>query len=65
MSSADRRPRSRRTITIDLPPDQISWLDAQANGIMSRSAFARSLIARAMQGSQAPSISDPPTQGAQ
>jgi hypothetical protein len=64
MSSADRRPRSRRTITIDLPPDQISWLDAQANGIMSRSAFARALIARAMQSPPASTLSDPPAQGA-
>jgi hypothetical protein len=39
----------RRTITIDLPSEQIAWLDRQANAVMSRSAFVRQLIARAMQ----------------
>jgi hypothetical protein len=43
-----QRPQ-RRTITIDLPPDQISWLDRQAGQLMSRSAFVRQLIAEAMQ----------------
>lgn len=42
------RPR-RRTITIDLPDEQIRWLDAQAAHLMSRSAFVRQLIAAAMQ----------------
>lgn len=39
----------RRTITIDLPLDQITWLDQQARAVMSRSAFVRQLIAHAMQ----------------
>jgi metal-responsive CopG/Arc/MetJ family transcriptional regulator len=39
----------RRTITIDLPDEQISWLDQQAKAVMSRSAFVRQLIAQAMQ----------------
>lgn len=39
----------RRTITIDLPPDQIDWLDRKAGQLMSRSAFVRQLIAAAMQ----------------
>lgn len=42
------RPK-RRTITIDLPPEQITWLDKQAGQLMSRSAFVRHLIAQAMQ----------------
>ena len=43
-------PRARRhCITLDLHPEQVAWLDAQAAGLMSRSAFARILIARAMQ----------------
>jgi hypothetical protein len=41
-------PRRRRLITLDLPVDQIAWLDGQAAGLMSRSAFARYLIDRAM-----------------
>lgn len=40
---------TRRTITLDLPPEQISWLDRQASAVMSRSAFVRQLIAQAMQ----------------
>ena len=43
-----QRPQ-RRTITLDLPPDQISWLDRQAGQLMSRSAFVRQLIAEAIQ----------------
>lgn len=39
----------RRTITLDLPPEQIAWLDQQAGKLMSRSAFVRQLIAHAMQ----------------
>lgn len=39
----------RRTITLDLPPEQIAWLDRQAATVMSRSAFVRQLIAQAMQ----------------
>jgi hypothetical protein len=39
----------RRTITLDLPPEQITWLDQQAAGLISRSAFVRQLIAAAMQ----------------
>ena len=40
--------RVRNVITLDLPPDQVRWLDDQAGGLMSRSAFARILIDRAM-----------------
>lgn len=43
-----QRPQ-RRTITLDLPPEQIVWLDRQASAVMSRSAFVRQLIAQAMQ----------------
>jgi metal-responsive CopG/Arc/MetJ family transcriptional regulator len=43
------KPAPRRTITIDLPQEQIDWLDRQANQIVSRSAFVRQLIASAMQ----------------
>ncbi len=43
-----KRPK-RRTITLDLPPEQITWLDQQAAGLTSRSAFVRQLIATAMQ----------------
>lgn len=39
----------RRTITIDLPTEQINWLDQQAKTVMSRSAYVRQLIAAAMQ----------------
>jgi hypothetical protein len=39
----------RRTITIDLPTEQITWLDQQAGALLSRSAFVRQLIAAAMQ----------------
>ena len=41
--------QQRRTITLDLPPDQILWLDHQAGQLMSRSAYVRQLIAEAMQ----------------
>ncbi len=39
----------RRTITLDLTPAQITWLDQQAAPLMSRSAFVRHLIAQAME----------------
>ena len=41
--------QQRRNITLDLPAEQIAWLDQQAAGLMSRSAFVRQLIATAMQ----------------
>ena len=41
--------QQRRTITLDLPPEQIAWLDLQAGQLMSRSAYVRQLIATAMQ----------------
>lgn len=44
--------QQRRTITLDLPPEQIHWLDQQAGSLMSRSAFVRQLIAAAMQQAQ-------------
>jgi hypothetical protein len=41
--------QQRRTITLDLPPQQISWLDQQAFiALVSRSGFVRQLIAQAM-----------------
>lgn len=43
------KPAARRTITLDLPPEQIAWLDHQAGKLMSRSAYVRQLIAAAMQ----------------
>jgi hypothetical protein len=40
----------RRTITIDLPSDQILWLDQQAAAaLISRSGYVRQLLAKAMQ----------------
>lgn len=40
----------RRTITLDLPPEQIAWLDQQAAmALISRSGYVRQLIAQAMQ----------------
>ena len=45
----DRAPR--RTITIDIPEPLIEWLDKQANSLtISRSAFVRMMITRAMEG---------------
>jgi hypothetical protein len=44
--------QQRRTITLDLPPEQIAWLDQQAGLLLSRSAFVRQLIANAMQQEQ-------------
>jgi Arc/MetJ-type ribon-helix-helix transcriptional regulator len=43
----------RRTITLDLPPAQIAWLDQQAGALLSRSAFVRQLIDKAMQEAKA------------
>jgi hypothetical protein len=43
-----KRPQ-RRTITLDLPPAQIAWLDQQAGALLSRSAFVRQLINAAME----------------
>ena len=45
-----KSPRQRQFITLDLPAEQVAWLDQQAGDIMSRSAFARLLIASAMKG---------------
>jgi hypothetical protein len=49
-SHALRRPRRpRQFITVDMPPDQVAWLDAQAKAnLCSRSAFVRQLIQRLM-----------------
>ncbi len=41
--------QQRRTITLDLPPAQIAWLDQQAGALLSRSAYVRQLIDAAMQ----------------
>ena len=49
-----KSPRQRQFITLDLPAEQVAWLDAQAAGLMSRSAFARVLIAKAMQADTTP-----------
>lgn len=49
MSASANATRRRQVISLDLPPEQVEWLDRQAAGLMSRSAFARTLIARAMQ----------------
>jgi len=39
----------RRTITLDIPQDQIEWLDQQANlNHITRSAFVRQFVAAAM-----------------
>lgn len=40
-----KSPRQRQFITLDVPLDQVQWLDEQAGDIMSRSAFARLLFA--------------------
>lgn len=40
--------KPRRIITVDLPSEQIAWLDQQAGQLMSRSAYVRQLIAQAM-----------------
>ena len=40
---------SRRTITLDIPEPLIEWLDKQADSLtISRSAFVRMMITRAM-----------------
>jgi hypothetical protein len=40
---------ARRTITLDLPPEQIFWLDRQAAmALISRSGYVRQLIAGEM-----------------
>jgi hypothetical protein len=42
--------RQRRTITLDLPSDQIAWLDQQAStALTSRSAFVRQFLAKAIE----------------
>ena len=41
--------RRRRTITLDIPPGHVAWLDAQAAAnLCSRSAFVRQLIQKLM-----------------
>ena len=40
---------TRRTITLDLTPEQINWLDQQASPLMSRSAFVRQLLNKIIQ----------------
>lgn len=43
------RPK-RKTVTVDLPQEQIDWLDLQAAALdRSRSSFLRTLIAAQMQ----------------
>lgn len=48
MEKTREQQAQRKTITLDLPPEQVEWLDSKAAGIMSRSAFARTLIYAAM-----------------
>lgn len=44
----------RRTITLDIPQDQIEWLDQQADlNHITRSAFVRQFVAAAMKEEQA------------
>lgn len=44
-----KTPAQRRTITLDLTPEQIFWLDRQAAmALISRSGYVRQLIAQAM-----------------
>jgi Arc/MetJ-type ribon-helix-helix transcriptional regulator len=41
--------KNRIQTAVDLPPDQVAWLDAQAKAALcSRSAFVRQLIQRLM-----------------
>lgn len=40
---------ARRTITLDIPQPLVDWLDQQADSLtISRSAFVRMMITRAM-----------------
>ena len=48
-----KRGKGRRQITLDLTPSQIQWLDSQAAELMSRSAFVRQLISKAMESDDA------------
>jgi len=44
-------PAKRNVITIDIPPHLVEWLDNQAKSLtISRSAFVRMMITRAMDG---------------
>ena len=44
-------PAKRNVITIDMPQHLVDWLDKQANSLtVSRSAFVRMMITRAMDG---------------
>lgn len=45
--------QKRRTVTVDLPLSQIQWLDEKASHLMSRSAFVRQLISKAMESDDA------------
>ncbi len=48
-----QRSQKKRTIPLDLPLSQIQWLDEKAFHLMSRSAFVRHLISKAMESDDA------------
>lgn len=47
-----QKPR-KKAISLELPVEQLAWLDSRAGSLMSRAALIRSLIAEAMQRDQA------------
>lgn len=42
------KPR-KKAISLELPIEQLEWLDSRSGSLMSRAALIRSLIAEAMQ----------------
>ena len=45
--------QNKKAISLELPVEQLQWLDSKAGQLMSRSALIRSLIAAAMDRDQA------------
>jgi len=43
----------KKAISLELPVEQLEWLDARSGSLMSRAALIRSLIAEAMRRSAA------------
>ena len=43
----------KKAISLELPVEQLQWLDSKAGQLMSRAALIRSLIAAAMERDQA------------
>jgi hypothetical protein len=43
----------KKAISLELPVEQLQWLDSRAGQLMSRAALIRSLIAAAMERDQA------------